>query len=333
MCSRVKGYSVVSRWMNLQYVIGVMAAFGALAITGGAEANARPGYVVHPGGIRFVVPVETTDRYVLSITATANQRIVFKVDGPSSEHEYSTRGRVGIRRLVAHFGQMGDLDVRLHLMPYMSEPPRGGRCHGRSARFQEGTYSGIIKFTDLDLGPPEVSVSRGPIYVIRKFRRACKKRRDGSSNRTNRSLRGEVGTLNVIGRIGMRKIHLEALVITTRREPIQAQGYLRVAVSEALGSVRITRTKGTSIDERSMALSSAGTFPETAEVGLPPPFTGHASYSKSPASLASWTGDLSVYMPSVGRIPLTGPNFRAALCRATSIAALETCSENQQPGR
>lgn len=63
-------------------------------------------------------------------------------------------------------------------------------------------------------------------------------------------------------------------------------------------------------------MSKRGMKPETIAVSLPSPFTGNAFYSSGgPSAPPGWTGDLSVDLPGLDRVPLTGPGFQAAFCR------------------
>jgi hypothetical protein len=58
-----------------------------------------------------------------------------------------------------------------------------------------------------------------------------------------------------------------------------------------------------------------------ATVGPPAPFEGSAEFSLESPTVASWTGDLRVAIPTLGTVDLTGPKFKSTLCEGN------TCTE------
>jgi hypothetical protein len=280
---------------------------------------------VHPGGIRLILPIEKGGGYALSISAHDRRRVQLTVQGPSSNIEYSTEGRVTNRRIEASFAALGRIDVRLHLVPHPSDPPHEGRCRGRAPLYQEGSYRGTLEFSS-QAGVPSVSVKHGHAYLERRFRQVCKRLPRQPSGKSKLGHNVEVGLLAVNGEVEGRTILLHAVDFVSTRHPARSGGNLAVEDSESQEGVRITRRVNISIDHHSFAMSGRGENPEIVEVKLPQPFAGHALYSRSPRSSPSWTGDLSVDLPGEAGVPLTGPGFDAALCRSSSVAKLKRCS-------
>jgi hypothetical protein len=60
---------------------------------------------------------------------------------------------------------------------------------------------------------------------------------------------------------------------------------------------------------------STGT-PSEAAVEPPTPFAGSAEFALESPTVASWTGDLRVPIPTLGTVALTGPEFKRSLCGA-----------------
>ncbi len=309
-----------------QCLVCVIVAAILGVVTLPADADAKPGYEVHPGTIELILPVDQRGDYVISVSANERQRVQFAVDGPTSATEYSTKGRVSSRRIEATFSALGRIDVRLHLVRYPPDPSHKGRCRGRPPLYQEGTYSGTIEFSHQG-DVPEVSTERGRVYYERRFRQVCKRQRPQSKPGGKSKLRGgiEAGFLEVGGKGEGRTVLLEALDFAFRRNPARSGGSLAVEAYERHEGVRIARRMSTSIAHDSFVMSRRGKIPETVEVELPKPFAGRALYSRNPGSSPSWTGDLSVDLPGTDRIPLTGPGFSAVLCRDSSVARLERC--------
>ena len=66
--------------------------------------------------------------------------------------------------------------------------------------------------------------------------------------------------------------------------------------------------------------------PTEATVEPPAPFAGSATFRLESPTTASWSGDLSVEVPILGKIDLTGPRFWSGLCTGT------TCTETLPSG-
>jgi hypothetical protein len=68
-----------------------------------------------------------------------------------------------------------------------------------------------------------------------------------------------------------------------------------------------------------------------AEATLAPsaPFSGSATFHLEDPKSASWTGDLGVELPGLGKVPLTGAGIDAGLCKGTSCT--KTLPKDLQP--
>lgn len=54
--------------------------------------------------------------------------------------------------------------------------------------------------------------------------------------------------------------------------------------------------------------------PSEATVKPPAPFEGSAEFTLESPTVANWTGDLRVPIPTLGTVALTGPEFKPTLC-------------------
>jgi hypothetical protein len=65
-------------------------------------------------------------------------------------------------------------------------------------------------------------------------------------------------------------------------------------------------------------LARASTFrdahPKHLTVSPPPPFSGTGTLARTPESVFTWRGDLSVQFPGLDPIPLAGPSFGSDYC-------------------
>jgi hypothetical protein len=73
-----------------------------------------------------------------------------------------------------------------------------------------------------------------------------------------------------------------------------------------------TRVEGENLEGFDLS-PSTGT-PSEATVEPPTPFLGSASFTLESPTVANWTGDLRVPIPTLGTVTLTGPKFKPSLC-------------------
>jgi hypothetical protein len=60
------------------------------------------------------------------------------------------------------------------------------------------------------------------------------------------------------------------------------------------------------------------------------PFSGSSTFQLLSSKKASWTGDLAVELPGLGRVALSGPKFYAGLCEG--IKCTKTLPPSLAPG-
>jgi hypothetical protein len=305
------------RWsLRRRWELGPIFVAVLIAIALPSYADAKPAYKVHPGGLELILPVEKRAGYVISVSANGRQRVQVTVEGSSSAIEYSTKGRVTSRHIVANFGALGRLDVSLHLAHYGHGIFRQRHCKGHDPMEGEGTYRGTIKLSH-ERDVPEVSIHRGRFYLERRFRQICRRRRSQPKPmpypKLERKL--EEGNLTVRGKAEGRTVRLHATIFAFRQHPAYSGGTLQATAYERREGVRVTRRVGMFFYHNSLTMSVRGEEPETVKVNLPSPFAGSALYSSSPGLAPSWTGDLRVDLPGVDGVSLVGAGFRAVLCR------------------
>jgi hypothetical protein len=78
--------------------------------------------------------------------------------------------------------------------------------------------------------------------------------------------------------------------------------------------------------EGGLSLSAPNGMPSEATVEPPAPFSGRAAFGLESPTVATWTGDLSVELATLGRVGLVEPGFRAGACQGSK------CTETFPPG-
>lgn len=91
--------------------------------------------------------------------------------------------------------------------------------------------------------------------------------------------------------------------------------YFRASYTRQLHGMLVsasTQVEGEDVEGLTV-LPSAGA-PTQATVEPPAPFSGRAEFALESPKVASWTGDLSVSIPTLGTVALAGPQFNPLLC-------------------
>lgn len=303
---------------RLRSVIAMWGRLVSTAILAGLflpiYADAKPGYEVHPGRTELTLPIAKRGEYLISVSANHRQSVKLEISGPSSGIEYSAKGRVSSQRIEVDFGDLGRIEIGLHLDRVASDSFRRGRCKGRGPRYGVGRFRGAIRVSGEE-GVPEISVDGGRFYLERHFRSICKRQYQAyrPGGKFKRAL--EEGILEVRGKSEGRTVHFGAGIFALSRNPTRSGGIARATVYERQEEVRITRWVSRVFGHGSLVMSPRGVLPETVEVELPKPFFGRALYIRSPPRAPSWTGDLGIDLLGVQGIPLAGSGFRPMLCR------------------
>lgn len=158
------------RMLQRPITMAVCSVAILILIASSANASARPGYEVRPGGVKTILAVGSMGAYVISVWANESERVQVQMDGPSSRVTYSTSGHISGRGIHASFGAMGRVDVMFEVTRRRSDSPLTGRCTGLGPRYQEGNYHGEIELSSTG-ELPTVDTNYGRFYSKRRFRR------------------------------------------------------------------------------------------------------------------------------------------------------------------
>ncbi|HYG95859.1 MAG TPA: hypothetical protein VD741_02010 [Solirubrobacterales bacterium] len=80
------------------------------------------------------------------------------------------------------------------------------------------------------------------------------------------------------------------------------------------GPLRIFRSIQLAADASHFLLLGPKAAPENFMVAPPPPFSGTATFQRTPESVYAWEGDLSIQFPGAAPVPLAGPAFNTHYC-------------------
>jgi hypothetical protein len=101
----------------------------------------------------------------------------------------------------------------------------------------------------------------------------------------------------------------------TEGEPGSPESVLIVTAASRSRGMRISHVViASSVPPSGFTASAPGATPREATLAPPAPFSGSATFQLRTPTKGSWTGDLAVGLPGLGRILLTGARFYAGLC-------------------
>lgn len=309
----------------------LVCATAALALP--ASATAKPGYEVRPAGSELFLFLGDKGDYELSLEANHQQRVLLAAEtGLFTATEYSTRGRVSSKRIEADLGDLGRIDIDVRLRPRHSEAePLQRNCKGPASIFVPGSFHGTIRFSGEGDIPP-ITVKRGEIGFLRRFKRVCKQpRRAPKRNQKKKEkeekpkVKLEFGLFDASGKGDGRTVRFEVFSLGMARNPAESLGIYEVTAAERRPSLRIVRNTFGFFGPEEFRMSKRGKQPLTLRVKPSEPFSGKALYRRGRGEKATWTGNLSVELPGAEAIPLTGDNYDAVFCRGLDFDEIGGC--------
>lgn len=289
------------------------------------NASAKSGYFVEKPSVTLRMSLRGSHGYDVSITSFAHKFVLLSASKGSVSADYAVRGRSSRHGVRANLGNLGRIALKFHgsRRPLPDGPPRP-KCKGHPPIHEVGRFEGTVRFNgEQDFTSVATSGAKGSI--VRYFRQVCERAprvRSGDRLKT----RGRVepdGVQFEAFEAGSRTRDRTVSLLTLGVE-IPARGdrpsfsliFVAARLQEQRGRVSISRSAFVEGDSGSVLADKSEAEPTAATVTLPKPFGGMASYAKEPGSEASLTGSLNVWLPGAGKVPLTGPDFKAAVCHA-----------------
>ncbi len=321
----------------------VLACALAALVAHSGTAVAKPGYEVAERSLELKLLPKASNDYGVQITTEGHRRVTLTARKGGAAVTYGTVGRVSRRGIEADFGRLGHISLRFEGVrrPFPGPLPPGleaqlpdldflhRKCHGRKPVREVGTFRGSIRFEG-ENGFTRVDARRSRGEVRRFYTRVCE-RFPGSAGRKIPKLPDDIldfglSILYAADSSPSRKVAFEAVGLELGL-PGEKGGTLffsSARVSERKEGMKILRAALEIGDEGSVIVSPPGKSPVTATVALPRPFAGTADYRRESDAPSSWSGSLAFRAPGGGLVPLTGPDFSAALCRVSLSELFES---------
>ncbi|HEX5610676.1 MAG TPA: hypothetical protein VFX45_11380 [Solirubrobacterales bacterium] len=307
-----------------------LAALLALTAAGSAAAGPPPVSISEPP-LSFSVDIQVRGSHGYNLTIEAlNHRTVSLVVAKAGNADtpltlYSAPGRATRDRVEADFGELGRVSLRFTPANKraFSDPHKGCTPH-------PGRFDGVIRFRG-EQGFTQVRAKRAKGTVDPDGGGRCVIKRAGARPgplRTLANVQPELlaTALGAVARSEDRSVAFYDIDLSEKRAGVLAVPL--AAVEEERGRVSILRLALELLDRPVAIPSPAGVQPFNITIAPPAPFQGTGSYLAPPGVAPTWTGDLAVDFPGIGRVPLTGPEFVTKICNGALHQATQACLDD-----
>lgn len=303
-----------------------MKARGALAIlvcamaalTLPASPAAKPGYYVAEPTIFSWIDLRGSNGYEVHISGVSQSQVWILVEKGGASAAYLWRGRVTENAIEAKLGKFGRVSVQLQPGARSEAEQRQVGCKGKPGVRREGRFAGTIRFRG-ERGFTSVAVESARGMVFRSFRLVCK-RRGGKEPQYKEP---PTTSLSAVSSRYPRAPWFSVFKQEPARKasfPALEEAQYTAHTTELQPGLGVVRSASVNSEPETFAVSPLGTSPATASVAPPAPFSGTASYEKTPDGKGIWSGDLAVELPGRGTLSLTDSSYRAELCRSFACA-------------
>lgn len=302
--------------MKLSLGGGVLAVVAALLLAPGAAAKPREFTLPPSQEIEFGARASNGYKLLVLALSEANESLVgarfskgaaavsyIKEVGRNADDQRFKVRLPGIGRVNVAFQPHGKAD---------REGPYTG-CRGRGSSTQRGIFVGTIRLRG-EHGFTEVDRTRARGAVTRNFRQTCKEGEKRAPDKGGGKMPAiEETELTVSGQRAGGSLFFSASRPdgAGTPEPFRSVVYL-AGLSELRQGMVVQRVAA--VEGGPRTLTATPEAPGVAVATPPAPFTGTGNFSLAADGSALWTGDLSIELPGIDPLLLTGKSLSAELC-------------------
>ena len=289
-----------------QTAVAVLALAAFSCLPGSVGATVRYG---RPPVKQWIdIELEGSNGYSIHISVNPRRHLILRVTKERFSAEYMTRDVLAdTDRVRAKLLGLGTISVRFHPRGPVHHPSLSG-CRRKRPRVQPGVVRGTIRFvgereyTQVKVGEAEAAIEEPAIWFCRY----------GVKFEPNLREREWVSKFEAVGE--------GADFIARKYRPGVIEGGEVLYFAETGEAFETTsgRRVPLTIYRHLLVPAPISTFPdahpEHLTVSPPPPFSGTGTLARTPESVFTWRGDLSVQFPGLDPIPLAGPSFGSEYC-------------------
>lgn len=317
----------------LAAVLALAAFLTAPASAGAAKTKVHPattdsfltvrgshGWVIQISGLR--VGRKSKEQSVgVQAKGPHHERVSYDASGGQVEPDGSMRIKLpGLGRIDVHYEATSQNKVHVETAKNCTSAPTTvdsqGIFRGTIELYGEGGYTTVDRQS-----------GRGMVFTSPK--QTCRVRSRARQHQPSSSSAEELGFETLFAE---RKIGAATLSFTASSWETHLRGLpphiveLTAAYDQFHDGMWIHASTEVEGKPEELSVSPSTGMPSEATVTPPAPFKGSAAFKLESPTTASWTGDLSAEIPTLGAVDLTGPGFWSVLCSGV------TCTETAPPG-
>ena len=320
----------------------VLLSVLALLAFPGAALAAKTRTKVEPGSTWISVELPSRGGWQIEIlTATHGKSrtpVSISANDPAAHASltYGVQGRwTKDGTIIAKFPGLGRVNLRFDQARVEKEADHAepGCTIGRETLARKGTFRGRIQLDDRK-GFGRVNLGEAPGTIFDFPAESCPLHMHGASTHSaaNKAEEGEplesAGALSSNFHSG-RKLDGGELTFDVETYPgglFGGNGASQFAFTAGFSKMRHGLSSYATVTAPLVTKGFDVTTATEATVTPPAPFQGSATFKLESPTTASWTGDLSVEIPTLGKVPLTVPGTWSTLCQGSA------CTETLPPG-
>lgn len=289
-----------------QTAVAVLALVALSCFPGGAGAKVGQG---RPPAKQWIdIELEGSNGYSIHISVNPRRHLILEVTKERFSAEYMTRDVLAdTDRVKAKLLGLGTISVRFHPRGPVRHPSLPG-CGKKRPRVQPGVVRGTIRFI-AEREYTKVKVRAAEAAIEEPARWFCRYGVRFEPNPREREW---------VSKFSAQDEGVYFLARKYRPGVIEGgEALYFVETGEAFETAtgrRLPLTIYRHLLVPARASSFRDAHPERLTVSPPPPFSGTAALARTPESVFTWEGDLSVQFPGLDPIPLAGPSFESEYC-------------------
>jgi hypothetical protein len=303
---------------------GATAGFlAAICLLAAGNSSAAETFGYGPGSVIFA-QVRATHGYRINFSENDKGYFFVRVKGHGTTTDFATRVRhAPDGHLIADFGRRGRFDLRFVPVGRPEPLPLVSWCQAESrGEWQDGYLVGRARFRT-ERGYARIQIHRVPAAAESWPHMICEygsyappghHKEQRASLVAYASTGGDFLSLKPPKRI----LSFHAIQYYRHAKPADHRTEFVAELTEAAGRITVSRKVAVPADESSLRFPGTPQLPEELEVDPPSPFSGSADFLRTRESTFTWSGDLAVDFPGLGRLRLTGPRFEVGVCVAKS---------------
>jgi hypothetical protein len=288
--------------------LALAAILGGLLLIAGPAAAGSKHYVVKPGYTTHV-ELRGTNGYRIDLYAGNRHWVTITARKGGIVTKYETRGaRHGKYGAAAEFPGFGRVSFQFKANGHRHRSSQPPWCEGPDDLTLEGRIVGRVRF-DGEGKYTSVSVERAKAEVETWPRLRCRYLEPGG----RRQRRKWTATFGAFAET-LPSIEFTADRYQRRLRPASRQVVFNVFTGARKHGIWIFRSARVVADNSTFAVPDPRRAPENVILRPPPPFSGTGTFQRTPESVFTWEGDLSIQFPGIDPLPLTGERFAIDYC-------------------